>query len=63
MNDRQISRPIADDLLLADTSRWLKKLVIKLRWVGMEEEARRLQRSLCQTWPSDRAFACEGETH
>jgi hypothetical protein len=63
MNELLILQPVADDLFLADTSRWLKKLVIKLRWVGMEEEARRLQRSLCQTWPPDRAYVCEPETH
>jgi hypothetical protein len=63
MNELQTPRPFADDLFRADTSRWLKKLVIKLRWVGMEEEARRLQRSLCQARPPDGAFACEPETH
>jgi hypothetical protein len=63
MNDIHTSPPIADDLFLADPSRWLKKLVIKLRWVGMEEEARRLQRSLCPAWLADGASARRAETH
>jgi hypothetical protein len=63
MNDLPTSRHFAEDLFLADTSRWLKKLVIKLRWMGMEEEARRVQNSLCQNWPADGALACKPETH
>jgi hypothetical protein len=61
MNELHTSRALAQDLLLTDTSRRLKKLMIKLRWMGMEEEARRLRKSLCQAWLTDGAFACEPE--
>ena len=33
--------------------------MIKLRWMGMEKEARRIQRSLCQAGPADGALAPE----
>jgi hypothetical protein len=48
MSGLQAPRPTADDSSDADASRSLAKLVIKLRWMGMEEEARRVQRSLCR---------------
>ena len=52
MNELQTSGQTADDSSMAEASRELmKKLVIKLRWMGMEDEARRVQRSLCQTRP------------
>ena len=46
MSALQTPGHIVDDPAGADASHTLAKLVIKLRWIGMEEEARRVQRSL-----------------
>lgn len=39
----------------------LIKLIRKLRWIGLEEEACQLQRALCAMRPGQPAIAREGE--
>jgi hypothetical protein len=63
MNEPQTSSPNPDAAPLAETSLAMKTLLIKLRWIGMEEEeARRVQSRLCRGRSAAGALAAGPET-
>jgi hypothetical protein len=63
MNELQRSSPTPDPASLAEAPRALMRtLLIKLRWMGMEEEARRVQSCLRRARLSDGMLASEPET-
>jgi hypothetical protein len=62
MNEPQTSSPNPDVAPLAETSLAMKTLLIKLRWIGMEEEARRVQSRLCRGRSAAGALAAGPET-
>jgi hypothetical protein len=59
MSELHRSPQAADQPSLADASREILQRIIKLRQMGMEREARRLQRTLAQAPPAGGEVAAE----
>jgi len=53
--ERKVEAPTGFELAEQPTSAELVKLIRKLRWIGLEEEARRLQSVLDRFPPDERA--------
>jgi hypothetical protein len=58
------NRQLPDDVAEQRASNELIKLIRKLRWIGMEEEAERVQKDLttCRVRPTDSVVAASRET-
>ena len=61
MSELHRSPQAAGQRALADTSSEILHRIIKLRWMGMEEQARRLQRTLSQAQRTDGGITAERE--
>ena len=61
MNELHKSQQAADQTALTDASREILHRIIRLRWMGMERQARRLQRTLLQAPPAGGEITAERE--